>query len=594
MRTPSGVGLSRWLEAELAAALFAVDPIGLGGIVVRAQAGPVRDAWAGILRSLLPDMPLRRLPLNVGDDRLLGGVDLAASLAAGRPIADTGFLAEADGGIVLLPMAERLPAALAARLGSVLDSGGVLLERDGLALRTPSRFGIVAFDEGLAEEERPPPALRDRLAFGIDLDAIPLRDTEERGASPEQIAEARDRLHDIVVGDALLDALSAASLALGIGSFRAPLFALRACRAAAALFGRSVATGEDAALAARLVFSHRATILPQAETPDAEPESTAEDPEKAEDSSQPDRATGMLEDVVLAAAQAAIPPGLLATLSAGRVRTRTDAFGRSGARVHTLKRGRPAGVRRGKPGGGAKLNLIETLRAAAPWQPLRRSEREVAGAVTGRRIEVRRDDFRITRFRQQTETTTIFVVDASGSSAFHRLAEVKGAVELLLADCYVRRDRVALIAFRGSSAELVLPPTRALARAKRNLAGLPGGGQTPLASGIDAALALSDAVQRSGRMPAIVLMTDARANTTRAGTTDRVVAAAESLSAARLMRARGTMAILVDTSPRSRPEAAALAEAMGARYVPLPHAGSATLSAAVKGSVEEARQGSAR
>jgi magnesium chelatase subunit D len=93
----------------------------------------------------------------------------------------------------------------------------------------------------------------------------------------------------------------------------------------------------------------------------------------------------------------------------------------------------------------------------------------------------------VSRFKQRRETTTIFVVDASGSAALHRLAEAKGAVELLLADCYVRRDRVAMLAFRGKGAELMLPPTRSLVRAKRSLAGLPGGGGTPLAAGMDAA-----------------------------------------------------------------------------------------------------------
>ncbi len=104
-------------------------------------------------------------------------------------------------------------------------------------------------------------------------------------------------------------------------------------------------------------------------------------------------------------------------------------------------------------------------------------------------VEIRREDFRLTRFTRRTPTTVIFAVDASGSSALHRLAETKGAVELLLAECYVRRDRVAPIAFRRQRAELLLPPTRSLARARRNLAGLPGGDATPLAAGIEAAAA---------------------------------------------------------------------------------------------------------
>ena len=140
-----------------------------------------------------------------------------------------------------------------------------------------------------------------------------------------------------------------------------------------------------------------------------------------------------------------------------------------------------------------------------------------AGELSRPRILIRKDDFRISRFKQRTETTTIFVVDASGSAALHRLAEAKGAVELLLADCYIRRDQVALIAFRGSVAELLLPPTRSLARAKRSLAGLPGGGGTPLAAGLDAAFALSDSIRRKGQTPTVVVLTDGRANIARDG-----------------------------------------------------------------------------
>jgi magnesium chelatase subunit D len=143
---------------------------------------------------------------------------------------------------------------------------------------------------------------------------------------------------------------------------------------------------------------------------------------------------------------------------------------------------------------------------------------------------VRKDDFRIQRFKHRSETTAIFVVDASGSSALHRLAEAKGAVELLLADCYVRRDRVALVAFRGRGAELLLPPTRSLVRTKRSLAGLPGGGGTPLAAGIEAGLALADGVKRRGGTPLLVLLTDGRANVARDGSGGRVKAGEEALT----------------------------------------------------------------
>ncbi|MBS0529648.1 MAG: VWA domain-containing protein, partial [Proteobacteria bacterium] len=202
------------------------------------------------------------------------------------------------------------------------------------------------------------------------------------------------------------------------------------------------------------------------------------------------------------------------------------------------------------------------------------------------RILIRKDDFRIARFKQRSETTTVFVVDASGSAALHRLAEAKGAVELLLADCYIRRDQVAMIAFRGQVAELLLPPTRSLARAKRSLAGLPGGGGTPLAAGLDAAFALADLIRRKGQTPTVILLTDGRANIARDGAQGRPRAEEDAMNAARQLRAAGITAVLVDTSPRPGPVGAQLASEMGARYLPLPHADASTLSKAILAGVQ--------
>ena len=138
--------------------------------MIRALPGPAREGWLQCLSGLLPEgTPLRRVPLHINDERLLGGLDLAATLQAGRPIAQQGVLTLADGGIVLLAMAERLTPATAARLAAVLDTQEVALARDGLATRHATRFGVIALDEGLADDERVAPALLDRLAFSIDL-----------------------------------------------------------------------------------------------------------------------------------------------------------------------------------------------------------------------------------------------------------------------------------------------------------------------------------------------------------------------------------------------------------------------------------------
>jgi magnesium chelatase subunit D len=180
-------------------------------------------------------------------------------------------------------------------------------------------------------------------------------------------------------------------------------------------------------------------------------------------------------------------------------------------------------------------------------------------------------------------TTTIFAIDASGSQAMHRLAEAKGAVELLLADCYARRDKVAVIGFRGRAAEVLLAPTRSLVRAKRQLAGLPGGGGTPLASGIDAAHALAASVRRAGATPLVVLLTDGRANVARNGQPGRPEAQADALAAARQLGASGVATLLIDTSPQAQPAAQALASALRARCVALPHATAQGMSQAVAG-----------
>ena len=598
-------------DAALVAALFAVDPAGLGGVALRASADPGRDQWLALVKALLPaGVPLRRIPLHISDSALLGGLDLAATLQAGRPVSQRGVLAQADGGVVLLAMAERISAATAARLAAVLDCGEVLLERDGLALRQPARLGMVALDEGQEDEEQLPAALLDRLAFHLHLQSgIP---DSSVYWSRADIEAARLRLPNTGLDAQMVQALCATAQALGVASLRAPLLALRVARAAAALVGETTASADHATLAARLVLAPRATRLPPPPPPppDTQPEDADDsaqapddtpEPEPPQDASSEPEASSegyqALAETVLAATQAAVPAGLLAALQVGQAsRARAQTAGRAGAVRKNQNRGRPVGARRGEPRQGARLNVLETLRAAAPWQTLRaRTRAEHSSArpalVGGPRIEVRRDDFHVTKFKQNSQTTTIFVVDASGSSALNRLAEAKGAVELLLADCYVRRDQVAVIAFRDKQAELLLSPTRSLARAKRSLAGLPGGGGTPLASGLDAALTLAQQVQRRGDTPVIVLLTDGRGNIARSGAPGRVQANADAIEAARQIKSAGLTALLLDTSPQAQAMAQALAQAMGAHYLPLPYAGARQLSQAVKAAARASQRG---
>lgn len=585
-----------WQFAVQVAVLFAIDPARLGGVRVRAQAGPVREAWLALLQSLMQGRAWKRMPAAIGDDRLLGGLDLPATLAAGRAVLQPGLLAEADGGLLVLAMAERLPAATAARIAQAMDAGEVSIARDGLDVRRRARFGVVALDEAGSDDEDLAAALRDRLAFDLDLRAISPRVCLDEQlqqlaqASGGDLDAAREAVAAIDMPMHLMEALCGTALALGVESMRASLLAVAAARASAALDGNAAAGDDDARIAAALVLAPRATRLPpapetgesaaqpapapppEAGAPDAEPPNASAEPRALDDAP--------LEDSVLEAAQAAIPAGLLSQLVTGACLRRASrpTAGKAGAALRGGQRGRPIGSHRGQPGQGHRLHLVDTLRAAAPWQGLRRALQPDSAA----RAIVRPDDFHVARLRQKTATTTLFVVDASGSSALHRLAEAKGAVELLLADCYVRRDQVALIAFRGRRAELLLPPTRSLVRVKRSLSGLPGGGGTPLATALDAAATLADGLQRRGQSPLVVLLTDGRANVALDGSGGRERAQTDALAQGRKLALLQAPLLLIDTSPKPQREAAELAQAMRARYLPLPHAGAAAVSQAVQ------------
>jgi magnesium chelatase subunit D len=625
-------------DEALAAALLAIDPVGLGGACLRAAAGPWRHAWLDRLQALLPaGTPLRRLPHGASDSALLGGLDLAATLSRGQPVLQPGLLSQANGGLLLLAMAERAGADTAAKLASVLDTRQLHVQRDAMAHSQSVQLGVVALDEGLSDDETLPPALQDRLAFWLQppepasseqealLQAADLEEPQHAqaaGDQAEQVQAARARLAQLPgLDERQLKALCATALALGIDSMRPPLLAARAARAAAALAGAAAVEDEHASLAARLVLAPRATRLPAPDTTDPTDSADQEDapepntqpniqpdpppdpppapqeqareqdrqPDESQESDEPeDRderpSDEQLQEMMIAAASASLSPGLLAALRAGQqARQSAGAGGKAGSAHKNLRRGRPLGAVRGELRGGARLSLLATLRAAAPWQAIRKRGAAPAAANTeGRRIAVRREDFHVMRYKQQRSTTTVFVVDASGSAALHRLAEAKGAVELLLADCYVRRDRVALIAFRGSRADLLLAPTRSLARAKRSLAGLPGGGGTPLAAALDAAHALAQQIARSGDTPVLVLLTDGRANIARDGSPGRARASEDALAAARPFAASAMSCLLIDTSPQPQPSAQALAQAMRAHYVPLPHADAQGLSQAVR------------
>ena len=119
-----------WHNAALALKLLAIDPVGLGGVVVRMRASPARDA---LLADFQPPYPLCKLPVGISDEQLFGGIDLSATLSSCQIIETKGFFSKPV--MALIPMAERCPTSLAAKIAALADQG---LTR-----------GIVALDEGI-------------------------------------------------------------------------------------------------------------------------------------------------------------------------------------------------------------------------------------------------------------------------------------------------------------------------------------------------------------------------------------------------------------------------------------------------------------
>ena len=554
--------LSPWDRAQAAVTALAVDPAGLRGLWLRARSGPLRDRVVQALAAL--PLPQKRLHPGVDDATLYGGVDLSATLAHGQLVRAAGLLATPAA--LILTMAERCPAGLAARLARVLDDPG---------------FCLIALDEGAEPDEALAPALTDRLALFLDLDGIAAADTFPLDLPPETLSLARARLAEVRIEPKAVETLTRLAAAMGITSLRAPLLTLATARALAAW--RDEATpGEDTLRhAAELTLAHRGTLPDTAEPETSPPPPEPDQPDSAEPETRQSADTPP-DEMLLDAIRAALPPDLLARLAVARASRAAKGSGGSGDARKGNHRGRPLPPRPGTPGSGKRIDLVSTLRAAAPWQPLRRK----TALVDKPGLHIRQSDLRLKRYVETSDRVLIFTVDASGSSALARLAEAKGAVELLLAQAYARRDHVALIAFRGDSAELLLPPTRSLVQTKRRLAGLPGGGGTPLAAGLQLALLTALQTRARGMTPTIALLTDGRGNIALDGSANRAQAEDDSHRLALGLRNSRVPTLVIDIATRPQPALRDLAARLDAPYLPLPRADAHRLSAVLGAALE--------
>jgi magnesium chelatase subunit D len=563
----------------------------LGGIWLRAGHGPVREAWLAQLRQHAPG--LHRLPLQIDDAALLGGIDLGATLQTSRLQWQAGVLSQAHQSWLLLPMAERAPRALVARLTQTLDQRQVHTAQGNTL---PCHCAVIALDEADPDEAGVHHSLTQRLGLWVDIRAISMAAFDDAPYTllPEHaIAQASQRLAAVQADDADLLPLFQVADAIGVTDTRALLFAWRIARIGAALAGRQAVTNDDLQRAVQTVLLPRATRMPSAETapedeaPPEPPQDTPPDPDDTPPEDEPPTdAAGHdtpPDDMLLAAALANLPPHLLDQLVTQNTDPKkANAQGQSGQMQRHWQRGRPLPSRPGKPGAQARMDVLATLRHAAPRQRLRQAPAPSNGGQPPARVQLRTEDFHTKRYAQHSPSCLILALDASGSAAMQRLAQAKGAVQLLLSQSYARRDSVCVIGFRGARAECLLAPTRSLVRAKRALARLPGGGGTPLASALQLSLVHALRLQREGQTPMLVVLSDGRANVTLAGLGGRQQAQQEAEQLAKHWAQTGFAALWIDTAPQPEPLAQALATDMRARYLPMPHVQAQRLAAALQ------------
>jgi magnesium chelatase subunit D len=581
--------------AQQALLLLAVEPR-LRGLVVTASAGTGKSSLARGMRLLLNDeaMPFVEIPPGVDAENLYGGLNLEATLRRGEMVLQPGVLARAHGGVAYVDGINLLTDANSNLLLAVMDEGEVRVEREGISLRSPAQFSLIgSYDPA---EGMPRKHLLDRLGLLVSLPgsfdvgqrtAVIHQNLRTESASWQEdlqflqglVKTARDHLPNVEITDRQLRQLSVTALQYGVEGHRVDLFAAWAACAAAALELRPAVEDEDLTLAARLVILPRATQIPE-QVPDnpppppPPPEPETSEPEETDEegeSAPPPENLGIAPEQILEALASELPDDLeelpFRHLRRGRTGSRGSTEGKRGRHVRSIP-GNPK---------QARIDVIATLRTAAPWQRIRQNgswqgNGNGNGSHSARRVQLEMSDIRVKQYRSKAGALFCFAVDASGSMALHRMRQAKGAVNALLQKAYVNRDRVALIAFRGGAAELLMPPTQSVELARRALDLLPTGGGTPLAS----ALLLADDVAQQAKSRGIlqtvlILLTDGRANISLRP--DGQVQE-ELRQIGRYIAESSLQVMVVDTqrSYLSRGEARQLAEWLGGEYAYLPNA----------------------
>lgn len=606
--------------------LCAVDP-SLGGVLIRGDKGTAKSTAARALTDILPSIerlpgcafncapgapyqhcetcntehataqadsvPFVTLPLGATEDRVIGTLDLEQALKGRSRVFKPGLLAAAHRGILYIDEVNLLPDHLVDVLLDAAAMGVNAVQREGLSITHPARFtliGTMNLEEGdlrpqlldrfgLMVEVAAPrdktmrsEVVRRRIAFEANPTAYAAAWMYEQQALRHRLTTAQQLLPDVLLDDAMLDLISHLCCEFEVASLRADIVMHKAARALAALEGRAEVTPDDVRNAAELVLPHRRRrkpfeqpgldkeqldeLMQQALQPPEQDESGAD-----EEQENPQDSEGQQDQQVFAAAAAGNVRKIAVDASVNRYA--------SGKRSQAQDAPRGRVIRAVPEQNPDSLAVGATLRSAA-----------LRGADN---FQVTQDDLHQQIRAGKNANLILFVVDASGSMAAQRRMEaVKGAVLSLLTDAYQQRDQVAVISFRGDSAQLLLSPTRSVDLAERNLRELPTGGRTPLPHALSVAL---ETLEKTDMPPLLVLLSDGKANVALSDGNDPWQ---ESLRFAELFAARGVPALVLDTETGylRLGRARQLAQALGAECLTLEELSAENLALTVRGCIK--------
>ena len=546
--------------------LSSIDP-SLGSISIKANFSTVREAFLSSFLSLLKPKRLKKIYPFQNPTDFTKSINMIDTLTLGMPKYNEDIFSS-DNVALILTNTEKMEKGLATFLRDKIKNNN-------------NKF-FIALDES-GSNEMPRANLSEYLIFSVNLGGTRYKDLKKVSIDRKKIAEAKENLSTVKVNKKILDYLIASAEMFSISNMHTIFSTLKVAKSICAYKGKKSVSREDITLAISLSMIHKAKQIPEFQQQDKakapEQEQLRDDNEsKANNSELNNEDKKMLIDAL----KISLPSNLIESLLSKN--SQTISLGESagsGEKNNNFSAGRPIPSVNRKYSSDKRIDLMATLTKAIPWQKIRSS------SITkkNRKIIIYPQDIMIKRFEKQSERLLIFLVDASGSNAIGRLAEAKGAIEILLSDAYAKRDNVALISFSGLKADPLLLPTKSLVTAKKKLSSLPGGGATPLANGLLEAFNMADAARSRNIKPIIILLSDGRGNMSLDGKGDRVKAIKDTNYVASLIKQNAINNIFIDTSRRKTPIADELARELNGHYFQLPLANSSSISKAVQQSI---------